>query len=258
MRILPSYYLVLPVWCVVNAVLEYISPSSVAGNVLLCGWWFGVDRQLGWFSQAICAFYLMAPLLFRVADRQTRRWPWLCAVTAAFLLLGLTQSNTQFLLATARLPVFLLGMLLGRAAWEKRRVPGWVQAGLVALSALTLLVPKWLGESAQNVLLWKYGLWWYPFFFVAPGATIALTYAGELLRAVRLRPVVGAVEYVGGCTFEIYLAQELLFFCSAHFLDERNLSALVTILASVAVGILVRLLSRPLGRAVARCAQKSA
>ncbi len=240
LRLLPSYIPAMLVWIAIHLLFRSITLPEALGNAFLVGWWFNLGKQLNWYTQAIFAFYLLAPLLFRCI-RSPRR-PKLVAVllfTAAFAA-GIPLIGRDQLLFASRLPVFLAGMYFGKAFVAERQMQRRFVAALYAAMAAGIIALAALWYYLPETTLWTYGLWWYPFLAITPGLCLLLASAADAAESTRAAWLVAGVSRIGACSYEIYL----LHFIELQLLDwllPANLfTRLLLILCSVVTGVLYK------------------
>lgn len=181
-RLLPGLGLFLVLWCAVMLRMGLMTGKELLGNFTLLGWWLGMNFQLNWYFSAVWAFFLLAiPLyaLFCRTDRPVLLWLGLTAVSVA---LGILCPLNRIMVAVARLPIFLTGMLFGRLEQTGFSRTKRLRAILfpLMLLGLGLVVLTYMGYG------WKYGyslgLWWYPYALVIPGAAVLISDGAALLR----------------------------------------------------------------------------
>ncbi len=167
-RILPGLVPVLLVWSGIMLSIGVMNLRQFFGSITLTGWWLGQDLQLNWYFSAVWMYYLLGAALYRpVAEG---KYPGLWVVLSVPVTLGLIRITPFWHHPTAltRIPVFLLGMLLGRMEKRGREQQARVLVSVLFPVGLVLVALTWFGplEPFGDSL----GLWWYPFALVVPGA----------------------------------------------------------------------------------------
>jgi len=213
---------------------------EILGRATFTGYWFGLSGQGNWYVYAIMLFYLISPLVYYLLRRtQFARWTYAVLLLAAFGV-SVLFFHDEKLMAVSRLPVFLLGMLFaGRREKQKMGKKGFAvclgffAAGVAGLYLLT-------GRAKD--LLWDYGLWWYPFFVIAPA--LSLLIAGLFERTGKaLAWLRRGLRTLGNASLEILLTSDvLLFHCQGlrkGMFASEELSVLVLAAVSVIAGILI-------------------
>lgn len=210
-RIYPVYIPVVIVYMLVFE-QETLRLSHVLGNVTGLGFAFSVENQPYWYASLIIILYILAPYLYTFITAEGKRPALRCILLLAGAgVVSLIWLERYEMLAAARLPVFVLGMI---AAYyidrgESPRVKdGW----LLAVSAVLLTVGTiilYIGHRDWLNIMWVTGLYWYPFFLVAPSACVILSYIFGKAAACRwlffLRLPRKCLALIGGASWEIYL-----------------------------------------------------
>ena len=239
-RLLPSYLPAMLLWIGVHLLFNAITLPEALGNVFSVGWWFGLSKQLNWYTQAIFAFYLLAPFLFYMI-RAPRR-PRLVALLlfAAAFAAGLPLIGRDQLIFAARLPIFLLGMYFGKAYCEGKTMPRALAATLYAAMGAGLLLLAVLWYYRPEATLWYFGLWWYPFCIITPGLCLLLSTVADAIARTRAKWLVTGVSRIGACSYEIYLMHFIELQLLDWLLPANLFTRLTLILASVVTGILYK------------------
>lgn len=202
-RILPGLLPVLLLWSLVMAAMGVMNFPEFLGSVTLVGWWLGCTKQLNWYFSAVWMYFLLAVVLYRPLVQGKRPLLWVLAGTlVSFLLLRITPFSHQPT-AFSRIPVFLLGMLVGR--WEKsgavgeKKLRGLLYGLMVPGILLTVLTWHSWGDIWGDSL----GLWWYPFLLVVPGGVFLTAELAHLLRKKKFVPaLLRPLEALGAASSE--------------------------------------------------------
>lgn len=116
-RILPSYYPFIAVWLIMMKMTAEIYGTEIIGNLTMMGWWCESRCQFNWYTNAIWLFYLLAPVfvgaICKTEDRKKRMGITVLLMVVGFLV-SMTFWHSLLLTAFSRLPVFILGIYLGR------------------------------------------------------------------------------------------------------------------------------------------------
>lgn len=206
-KLLPDYYPFVLLYMGAVAWLRGITWTEILGNLTFLGTWFHLDNQFNWYIQTAMAFYLLAPVVYRVTKGETGWKTWGILALAALALQGISFGSYQ-MIAIARVPVFLLGMFLGTL--EKGSLP-WTKGRLITVAAVYLAgLVFW--RVSRNDLTWGNGLYWYPFLLLAPaGCFLTAGLRPWWLSIPALKKIDDMICLCGKSSYEIYLVH-LLFF----------------------------------------------
>lgn len=207
-RIFPSLMPILLVWSVVMFCIDVMNFEELFGSVTLLGWWLGQNKQLNWYFSAVWMFFLLGAGLYKPVIKG--KHPVLVALFVAWLscvamLLSPYHYHAE---AFTRVPVFLLGMLMGRLELSGKISVKWLRGilyGLIPLGViLVVLVWKSWGMQYGDA----YGIWWYHFILVVPGGAFLISDLAHMLRRKKvfvycLRPI----ELLGEASSEILAIQ---------------------------------------------------
>jgi len=124
-RILPGYYVVMVGYTLFQIVRGAAPASTLFWNATLLSYWVRAEGAFNWYVTGILLYYAMTPFwLGRL--KASRRREWLTAGAVAFGL-GLCRylldnGGWHYQDVAYRLPVYLLGLLLGLYVWEDRKL----------------------------------------------------------------------------------------------------------------------------------------
>jgi len=124
-RILPAYYTVSIPFTLFLILRRGVKWSSLFFNSSLLYYWVGSEGAFNWYVAGIMTFYAVTPLCFRGLKRAKR--PILTTGLAILLSLLLCQFLIRgdwwrLMDVFYRIPVFFLGLLLGRFVHENRKL----------------------------------------------------------------------------------------------------------------------------------------
>lgn len=231
-KLFPAYYPFILVYIGCVALLRGITWREALGNLTFTGFWFQWNNQFNWYVQTVVVFYLLAPVVYRVLLKLGTGWKGLLALMAFALALQVIFWGEYQMIAVTRVPVFLLGMLIG---CRKTKLP-WTR-GRLALVAAVFLAGAVFWRVTLPYVQWGNGLYWYPFLLLAPSMSfLTAALRPYWLRVRWLRKLDRLVCVCGECSFEIYLVH-LLFFETLLVHRQGNLFWLVMAAVFIAAGI---------------------
>lgn len=251
-RVLPLYWLVVGLYGLALRLAGLTSLKTVAWSLSTLFYWFQKPSIFNWYIPGLLAFYLLAPPVTALLKR-CGRWkvPLVAALGAScyplfhFLQMrGVTHLNDVIL----RIPIFLLGLLVGLLIVQGRRL-GWWELGLWA--ALPALVPV-LREMIHYYYLPD------NLAFALECVTLCLV-IGWLLDLLPRGGLRWLLRLLGECSLEIYLLNVVLVLEYPRLslviplgTDHRTYYA-VTIIANILLGVALHyLLKRPMAWLTAR------
>lgn len=126
-RILPAYFIVMPAYTLFSILRGTAPVSALIWNSTLLYYWVHAQGAFNWYVSGIMLFYALTPFCFHRLSRTRRRAAWTAAGIALGLLccrLLIMDNYWNYLDVFYRVPVFLLGLLIGFYVWEGRRLAG--------------------------------------------------------------------------------------------------------------------------------------
>ena len=207
-RLLPSYLPFILVYCGFMLLTDQMDKWQALGNLTTFGWWTQMGGQFNWYIPLLVGAYLVSPLLFAILEKCERKALWVFPV---LFLLEAACVGSSLMMGVSRLPVYFLGMYLGREAAlgkQPSKTHLWVSGLLLvgSMTALWFLVTRWPEGLSQ------YGFWWHPFLLSTVGGVYLITWLLE--RMERWKPtalLIRLFEFLGGKSFEIYLWHLLVY-----------------------------------------------
>lgn len=208
-RLLPAYLPFCLLWLCVMTPLYRPSPvaalRTALGNLLMIGFTSGAPYTISWYMDALLFTILLAPAFYACLGGGRSPWRSLALLLALSFALGPCFIADERLIVFSRFPVFVLGM--GATMQERFPLPRPLsQRGKTLLLWGAFLLGGallCLCEIKYDALLLDYGMYWYPFFLMAPplcaGACRLFRLAGEKAKA--LTPL----RAVGRASFEVFL-----------------------------------------------------
>lgn len=231
-----TYLLVVIAWLVHRGVTVGLAGETVLGNLLGIQYLTGKGNGFNWYISGLVVYYLLAPYLKTVAERIASGWGQAAVVGVLFLLTVPFWYGNHLLIIMSRLPVFYLGMVFAKGCREEKLLT-WRHVLLSAAAVAAGLTALYLACAKAWDSLDARGLYWYPFFLIAPGGCVLLSLGAQALERWKLgRWINKALGSLGKYSFEIYLIHvplyEFLVELTAGWewtLTQRNLFWLMTL-----------------------------
>ena len=122
-RVLPAYYAVMAPYTLWGIARGLAVPSALFWNASLFYYWTRPVGAFNWYVSGAMLFYALTPFCFRRLRRAKNRALWTAAgIFLSLLLCQLLMRDGwwQYMDVFYRVPLFLLGLLLGFYVWEDR------------------------------------------------------------------------------------------------------------------------------------------
>lgn len=197
-RVLPLYFLVSGVYALALRLAGRINLKTAAWTVSTLFYWLDKPHCFNWYIPALMGFYLVAPPLVRLLRRV--RWPGTVVAAAwagCFVLYHIWAPTgpVELLGGTVmRLPVFLLGLLLGIFLSRGERLTVWQGVAWLAL--------PWLIPALQRAVRPYYVPAGFAFCLVCVPLCLGVAWLLEWLPGGGLRWL---LRKIGESSLEIYL-----------------------------------------------------
>ena len=249
MRVGPIYWLFLIPWTICKS-FNYVSLRQTVGNIFFVQYLTKQGGEVNWYVTAMWIYYLLAPVLRDIAVRRRRTWEHLAVILLMLLGSMAFWRDASWLIMVTRIPLFYLGMALGDMAER-----GCVSDGTAvsAASFLTGFLFLLVVNRLEETYLWTYGLWWYPFLFIAPSVCFFLSRLCITPRAQRGLPglMMKGLSALGQASYGIFLVHILFFevykvLAASRGLEDSFLHRLLVFLAALLCGTAYDRLGRKL------------
>lgn len=249
MRVGPIYWLFLIPWTIYRS-FNYVSLRQTVGNIFFVQYLTKQGGEVNWYVTAMWIYYLLAPVLRDIAVRRRRTWEHLAVILLMLLGSMAFWRDASWLIMVTRIPLFYLGMALGDMAER-----GCVSDGTAvsAASFLTGFLFLLAVNRLEETYLWTYGLWWYPFLFIAPPVCLFLSRLCINPRAERGLPglMMKGLSALGQASYGIFLVHILFFevykvLAASRGLEDSFLHRLLVFLAALLCGTAYDRLGRKL------------
>ncbi len=205
-RIFPIYLAFMCYWLYVRFSRGGIPLQDVLGNLLCVQWLTGREPVFNWYMSFLLITYLLSPVFASLAEKADSLLKAASMMLALLVLTCAFWNSEQWPVITTRLPLFFAGMLFSAESKRRERLKCWELLLFLGLMLVGLGV-LWKVHSYQSeILLWNYGMYWYPFLLVVPGACLFLALCAQLLeRCTPGRWLITGISFVGKYTFEIFV-----------------------------------------------------
>lgn len=209
-RIIPTYLIFMIFWVSYHLYFHRITGVMAIGNILSVQQFTLNGGAFNWYIGAMWLLYFLAPYMYGFLRTHSS----VVSIISIIMLLTLFSvpfwGNRELLIIISRLPIFFIGMLIGRTISERNMTYRDIVAlDLVGIVGWIILIHTY---HYRYDYMFEYGMWWYPFILITPGLCITVSMICELLENTIVgRCLVKGMSYIGQNTFELYLVHIFLF-----------------------------------------------
>ena len=240
-RIMPTYFVFIVIWCTYKVITDGMDFTTVLGNIFCVQDLTGKDGSFNWYFGAMWIFYLLTPYFVAVADKIKK--PAGCVLFCLLLVLfSFPFWNVKALIIiVTRMPVYFLGMYLAKRSLEsdeKISLKFMLIATVLSIISMAAFIVCYFKLHDE---LWNYGLWWYPFIITAPTICLYLSFICKQLEKKSVgQKILKAFSFIGSYTFELFLVHMFVFKEVSSMIMERQPNHVIAIwfaaLIPVAIG----------------------
>lgn len=240
-RIMPTYFVFIVIWCTYKVITDGMDFTTVLGNIFCVQDLTGKDGSFNWYFGAMWIFYLLTPYFVAVADKIKK--PAGCVLFCLLLVLfSFPFWNVKALIIiVTRLPVYFLGMYLAKRSQvsdDKISLKFMLIATVLSIISMAAFIVCYFKLHDE---LWNYGLWWYPFIITAPTICLYLSFISKQLEKKSVgQKIMKAFSFIGSYTFELFLVHMFVFKEVSSMIMERQPNHVIAIwfaaLIPVAIG----------------------
>ncbi|CDA91114.1 putative uncharacterized protein [Ruminococcus sp. CAG:563] len=240
-RIMPTYFVFIVIWCTYKVITDGMDFTTVLGNIFCVQDLTGKEGSFNWYFGAMWIFYLLTPYFVAVADKIKK--PAGCVLFCLLLVLfSFPFWNVKALIIiVTRLPVYFLGMYLAKRSQvsdDKISLKFMLIATVLSIISMAAFIVCYFKLHDE---LWNYGLWWYPFIITAPTICLYLSFISKQLEKKSVgQKILKAFSFIGSYTFELFLVHVFVFKEVSSMIMERQPNHVIAIwfaaLIPVAIG----------------------
>ncbi len=240
-RIMPTYFVFIVIWCTYKVITDGMDFTTVLGNIFCVQDLTGKDGSFNWYFGAMWIFYLLTPYFVAVADKIKK--PAGCVLFCLLLVLfSFPFWNVKALIIiVTRLPVYFLGIYLAKRSQvsdDKISLKFMLIATVLSIISMAAFIVCYFKLHDE---LWNYGLWWYPFIITAPTICLYLSFISKQLEKKSVgQKILKAFSFIGSYTFELFLVHMFVFKEVSSMIMERQPNHVIAIwfaaLIPVAIG----------------------
>lgn len=250
-RLAPAYIPIILIWCLYFVLYKEMSIWAVIGNLFGVQFLSTSGIAFNWFITGLLICYLLTPYLAEFIHNHKLFENFLLVIVLIIFSLSFMNDENLVLVMT-RLPIYTLGMIFAKhedTIIRKKAV--YLVCGFFIGNILLFLSYKFLYKY-----LWNYGLHWFPFILIVPGACWIMSELSALCDRCFLSVFVRFVKFLGTFTFEIYLVYFFALYLFGGYADKTihpDLFKAGILIASIVVAFLYRSIIRLIIRIIRQC-----
>ncbi len=239
-RLLPSYWIFLVTWSIVQILKNHITTLSILGNFLGIQYFTFQGIAFNWYIGFLFISYLIAPIAYAIVERTDKSWKLLVIALLSIVFTLPWIGSKSMLILVSRLPLFIIGMISGRV--EKNQLAGNTNGYNLAKYLFCALgvAALYIADRYFEGILWDYGVGWYVFILIIPGLCRSISMLFSLVEKSFSKNLSIPLAKVGEMSFELFLTH-LLMIDIQDYLVARGL--IENLVAYRLVGIVVAFLS---------------
>ncbi len=162
-----------------------------------------------WYISAICMFYFISPILVNIIKKHCYSLKNILIFLFIPIFLSIPYWGTSILIATLRLPIYILGLIFGFYYCNNYKITDRTKnifyiGGIFAFLSLVIMF-LFLKEEK-----FTYGLIRYPFIILAPALTMFFAEISTYINTYIFKFILASLNYLGKISLEIYLIDTLL------------------------------------------------
>lgn len=248
-RIFPIYWFVL-----LLPIYKGVYGMSEISNIIYCattiGYWIN-KTYLFWYVSCIVVFYAFFPLYYRLLNKRGLKIS-IISLVLAFMLMSLYalfvhykigNFNTDLIFSIARIPVFIIGSILGYYMYDNIQLDISNKSYIVvAIMFLLAVISLYLAEKFMREYLLTASLCFIPFIVITPVLCVCLSHL------FRIMPHFISVffSYIGRLSLELYFSHICCFeiIKEANLFNNRVLEYLVSLLISFVLAFLLHIIDK--------------
>lgn len=239
-RIMPTYFVFIVIWCTYKVITDGMDFTTVLGNIFCVQDLTGKGGSFNWYFGAMWIFYLLTPYFVAVADKIKK--PAGCVLFCLLLVLfSFPFWNVKALIIiVTRLPVYFLGMYLAKRSQvsdDKISLKFMLIATVLSIISMAAFIVCYFKLHDE---LWNYGLWWYPFIITAPTICLYLSFISKQLEKKSVgQKILKAFSFIGSYTFELFLVHMFVFKEVSSMIMERQPNHVIAIWFAVLIPVAI-------------------
>ena len=206
LKVMPVYWILLAVFWYKQFLPLPEKIPTIFSSFFCVGSFGGQGWSVNWFMGALWWMYILVPLFSGLVNRSKK---WFHPVLVLLAVLAFTAAfwdvPNPHIMALTRFPIFILGMYLGKAAKEGKKLKAW---HMIVIFSVMVIGVVWLKfDRMHRVSFYKNmaSVWW-PFELIAPGICLLLSLMANAIEKSKFgRGILWVLGAIGAHTFIIFM-----------------------------------------------------
>lgn len=200
-RLLIPYFSISIVYCILNIFINPTYIHTYINDLLLYSFW-AEGRQVFWFIALIVPLYFLYPLIFKIANSKHFLIKCFFCILFIYILLYILlecdlKAYSKIEIALTRIPVFLLGSIVGRYVYENKTLNFYEKFLSLSIFIIALCM---FNDKSFHKINWHCFRIYYFAFGIAFCIWIAI-----FLECLNNNVLNKILRIFGGMSLEIYL-----------------------------------------------------
>lgn len=242
-KLAPLYWIILIPWVVLKVQTVGMTFRQIVGNVLFIQAFTLNGCEFSWYISAMWLYYFLVPFFFAIITKTKKKYSVILIAIALLLAPTSYWNVSNLLIMIIRIPLFFMGMYVGKLASEDKKIGKIHGALLIFASVVGIIILRYCVLN-HATLLSTYGLWWYPFILITPGLCFVITCMCYFIDKIKVGKIIlKGMAYIGNHTYELFLMHILIFAIFGHyvfhgFIEGSNRNWILIILITLIAGLL--------------------
>ena len=239
-RLLPSYWIFMVVWSIVQILKNHITALSILGNFLGIQYFTFQGIAFNWYIGFLVISYLIAPIAYALIERADKSWKLLLIALLSIIFTLPWIGSASMLILISRLPLFIIGMINGKV--EKSQLADKTNSYSLTKYSLCILgiAMLYIVDRYWEGILWDYGVGWYVFILIVPGLCRGVSMLFASAEKNLRKNVSIPLARIGEMSFELFMTHLLMIDIQDYLVAQGLIENLV---AYRLVGIVIAFLS---------------
>lgn len=211
-RIIPTYWAIISLFSLYLFISKGMLFSTFLFELSTIGFWIN-KGSFDWYVPSILALYFIFPFFFSAFEKNNKVVILVLTILFAIVIsIAAIALNLNYLLIfTTRIPVFFIGAFYANMIDAKKMPSNAINYFNLALVTLGFGVLFFIAKTFSVKDVWAYGLFWYPFAFIAPSISMLLVKVISWMATTKFGLLIRFFRYCGKYSLEIYLLHGLIF-----------------------------------------------
>ncbi len=221
-RIFPTYWVFMLFWIPCFFLQDTMPLRSIIGNILGIEYLTLSKYSFNWYISFILVMYVVSPVLIEFMGRIKRYYQFFLAVIVLICLSVPFINSTNYIIMASRIPIFGIGVFFALFYEQDEEVGKKLIAVMMAAFVAGFIILRYLFLNYYTYL-WNYGLFWYPFILIVPGACFIVSWISRLFSKNKiLGSVIALLSKIGDLSFELFMIHIFFFDMYRRTFEHRS------------------------------------